>query len=71
MIDAILTPRQPGSTLKPILYAATLDAGWSAATLIDDAPISGPVGAGLHAFRNYSRRFYGPLRLRECSYNFV
>jgi penicillin-binding protein 1C len=66
MIDAILTQRQPGSTLKPLLYAAALDAGWSAATLIDDAPISGPVGAGLHAFRNYSRRFYGPLRLRDC-----
>lgn len=66
MIDAILTPRQPGSTLKPFLYAAALDAGWSAATLIDDAPLSGQVGAGLHAFRNYSRQYYGPLRLREC-----
>ena len=66
MIDAILTPRQPGSTLKPFLYAAALDAGWSAATIIDDAPLSGAVGSGLHAFRNYSRQFYGPLRLREC-----
>jgi penicillin-binding protein 1C len=66
MIDAILTPRQPGSTLKPFLYAAALDQGWNAATVIDDAPISGAVGSGLHAFRNYSRNFYGPLRLREC-----
>lgn len=66
MIDAILTPRQPGSTLKPFLYAQALEAGWTAATLIEDAPLSGPVGVGLHAFRNYSRQFYGPLRLREC-----
>lgn len=66
MIDAILTPRQPGSALKPFLYAEALEKGWTAATLIDDAPLSGAVGAGLHAFRNYSRRFYGPLRLREC-----
>lgn len=66
MIDAILTPRQPGSALKPFLYAQALESGWSAATLIDDAPLSGAVGAGLHTFRNYSRRFYGPLRLREC-----
>jgi penicillin-binding protein 1C len=65
MIDAILTPRQPGSTLKPFLYAAALDAGWNAATIIDDAPLSGAVGSGMHAFRNYSRQFYGPLRLRE------
>lgn len=66
MIDAILTPRQPGSTLKPLLYAKALDQGWTAATVIDDAPIAGQVGAGQHAFRNYSRRFYGPLRLRDC-----
>jgi len=66
MIDVILTPRQPGSTLKPFLYAAALDRGWTAATVIDDAPIAGQVGAGQHAFRNYSRHFYGPLRLREC-----
>ena len=46
MIDAILAPRQPGSTLKPFLYAAALDAGWSAATIIDDAPLSGAVGVG-------------------------
>ncbi len=66
MIDAVVTPRQPGSTLKPFLYAAALDQGWAAATLIDDAPIAGAVGGGQHAFRNYSRNFYGPLRLREC-----
>ena len=63
-IDAILTPRQPGSTLKPFLYALALEQGWTAATLIDDSPLSAGVGNGLHAFRNYSRIYRGPLRLR-------
>lgn len=65
-IDAILTPRQPGSTLKPFLYAMALEKGWTAATLIKDSPLSQPVGLGLHNFHNYSQQYYGPLRLREA-----
>jgi len=65
-IDAIRMPRQPGSTLKPFLYAAALEKGWTAATLINDAPLAEPVGLGLHSYRNYSRKYYGPLRLREA-----
>lgn len=65
-IDPITTPRQPGSTLKPFLYAATLEKGWTAATLINDAPIAEAVGSGLHRFRNYSGTHYGPITLREA-----
>ena len=65
-IDAVLTPRQPGSTLKPFLYALALEQGWTASTLIDDTPFAGQVGAGLHRFRNYSRLHHGPLRLRNA-----
>ncbi len=65
-IDAVTTPRQPGSALKPFLYALALERGWTAATLIDDAPLAQAVGAGLHSFHNYSRRYYGPVRLREA-----
>jgi penicillin-binding protein 1C len=65
-IDALLTPRQPGSTLKPFLYALALEQGWTASTLIDDTPFAGQVGLGLHRFRNYSRLHHGPLRLRNA-----
>ncbi|HEC85829.1 MAG: penicillin-binding protein 1C [Candidatus Parabeggiatoa sp. nov. 2] len=65
-IDAVTTPRQPGSTLKPFLYAQALEKGWTAATLISDAPLAAAVGTGLHSFRNYSRHHYGPLRLRDA-----
>jgi len=68
-IDAILTPRQPGSTLKPFLYALALEKGWTPATVIDDAPLMMPVGTGLHNYRNYSRHYYGPLRLRQALAN--
>jgi penicillin-binding protein 1C len=65
-IDSVITPRQPGSTLKPFLYALAVQKGWTAATLIDDAPLTQAVGEGLHAYHNYSRTHYGTLRLREA-----
>jgi penicillin-binding protein 1C len=65
-IDAVTTPRQPGSTLKPFLYAMALEKGWTAATRVDDRPLSAPVGHGLHTYHNYSRIHYGPLPLRHA-----
>src|SRR5262249_1182835 len=51
-IDTVTTPRQPGSTLKPLLYALALEHGWTAATLVEDSPLEQPIGAGLHTYRN-------------------
>ncbi|KJS00327.1 MAG: hypothetical protein VR65_12410 [Desulfobulbaceae bacterium BRH_c16a] len=65
-IDAVTAPRQPGSTLKPFLYGLALERSWTASTIIDDSPLSRPVGNGMHPFRNYSRSYHGPLRLREA-----
>ncbi|MCB1742952.1 MAG: transglycosylase domain-containing protein [Gammaproteobacteria bacterium] len=65
-IDAVLTPRQPGSTLKPFVYALALEHGMDAASLIEDAPLRQSVGNGEHAYHNYSRRYYGQVTLREA-----
>ena len=65
-IDAVLAARQPGSTLKPLLYALALDRGFTAGTLVDDSPLAQAVGSGLHRYRNYSRTYHGELRLREA-----
>ncbi len=65
-IDAVRAPRQPGSSMKPFLYALALDSGWSPATQLDDAPMAEAIGSGLHDFHNYSHTFYGKISLREA-----
>jgi len=65
-IDAVTSLRQPGSTLKPFVYALALERGWTAATLIEDAPLAEAVGLGLHSYHNYSHVYYGNVRLREA-----
>lgn len=59
--------RQPGSGFKPILYSGALDAGLTASTLINDAPIVFDDAKLEKAWRpqNYSEKFFGPTRLRE------
>ena len=65
-IDAVLAQRQPGSTLKPFLYAQAIRDGWTATTMLDDAPLDESVGFGLHSYRNYSRSYYGMISVREA-----
>jgi penicillin-binding protein 1A len=47
--------RQPGSTIKPFVYAAGLDSGFTPATMVPDEPYCVFQGAGLgqHCFRNF------------------
>ncbi|NQD37800.1 penicillin-binding protein 1C [Permianibacter sp. IMCC34836] len=67
--DAVLVPRQPGSTLKPFIYATAMEHGWTAATLVKDEPLQQAVGRGLHQYRNYSRIHYGDISVREALAN--
>lgn len=68
-IDAVTILRQPGSTLKPFLYARALEKGYNAATVILDAPIAEEVNKGIHRYKNFSGVYYGPIRLREALAN--
>ncbi|MCB1690926.1 MAG: penicillin-binding protein 1A [Halioglobus sp.] len=58
--------RQPGSNFKPFLYSAAFEAGFTAATIINDAPIVLEGGSQDDLWRpeNDEGKFYGPTRLR-------
>jgi penicillin-binding protein 1A len=59
--------RQPGSGFKPFVYSAALEHGFTAATIINDAPVvfDDPALEAKWKPENYSGKFYGPTRLRE------
>ncbi|GGD88548.1 penicillin-binding protein [Aureimonas endophytica] len=59
--------RQPGSSFKPIVYAAALDSGYTPASVIMDAPISIPDGnGGVWEPKNYGDEGSGgPSTLRR------
>jgi len=65
-MDAVLTKRQPGSALKPLLYTNAFLHGWTAATTLDDSPLAEGVGLGMHTYHNYSRAHYGNISVREA-----
>ena len=56
--------RQPGSSFKPLVYAAALDNGYTPSTVVLDAPLEVDTGSGIWAPENYTRKFYGPSTLR-------
>ncbi|MFM8331257.1 MAG: penicillin-binding protein 1A [Candidatus Methylumidiphilus sp.] len=61
--------RQPGSSFKPILYAAALDAGYKPSSVINDAPIvfhDNSPGGQTWRPQNFSGRYYGPTRLHDA-----
>lgn len=58
--------RQPGSGFKPFIYSAAIEAGKTAATIINDAPIvfDDPGLEDDWRPENYSRKSYGPTRIK-------
>ena len=70
--DMVVSPRQPGSALKPFVYGLAFDQGYTPATVIADIAHSYQTSAGPYHPRNYDHRFHGPVRVREAlgsSYN--
>ncbi len=71
-VNASIALRQPGSALKPFVYALAFERGYSPASLIDDAPTLFPAAFGQYIPKNYDGRFHGVVTLREAlanSYN--
>ena len=62
--------RQPGSSFKPFIYSAALEHGYTAASIINDAPVVFEDPSLTSAWRpeNYGGKFFGPTPLRTALY---
>ncbi|MBT0665910.1 PBP1A family penicillin-binding protein [Geobacter pelophilus] len=64
---AFTARRQPGSSIKPLIYAAALEKGVTASSNWDDAPVSYNRGNGdTWKPQNYGKELFGELTLREA-----
>ncbi|WP_420641052.1 transglycosylase domain-containing protein [Candidatus Leptofilum sp.] len=72
-VNVALSPRQPGSSIKPITYATALQRGWSTADVLWDVPIELDLGGGEKMVpTNYDGYYRGPVLFRDAlanSYN--
>jgi penicillin-binding protein 1C len=77
-VNMAISPRQPGSAIKPITYLGAFEKGWTPATLLWDVPSEFPPSGSENDQRpaykpvNYDGRFHGPITVRSAlanSYN--
>lgn len=77
-VNMAVSPRQPGSSIKPLTYVAAFEKGWTPATLIWDVPTEfSPSGdpndpSPKYVPVNYDGKFHGPVTVRTAlanSYN--
>ncbi len=70
-VNVATSARQPGSALKPIMYATALKQGYSAASMLPDIPLAFDSGAGQAAYAptDYDNQFRGPVSMRQALAN--
>jgi membrane peptidoglycan carboxypeptidase len=63
---ALRSQRQPGSTFKPFVYAAALQQGFTAASMVDDEPVEIATGRDIWRPANYGHEYSGRITLRDA-----
>lgn len=72
-VNVAMSPRQPGSAMKPFTYVTALKKGYTASTLLMDVPTKFPGGANQPDYEpvNYDGKFRGPIQFRYALANSI
>ena len=62
-VDGVLSCQQPGSSMKPFLYALALENGFLPSSVLPDIPMEFGF-ENLYVPQNFNNRFNGPVRFR-------
>ena len=66
-VNVALRPRQPGSSIKPLVYALAFESGKKPWDAVDDSPITYQIpGSRPYSPRNYDGTFRGKVTLRQA-----
>ena len=65
-VDLVRRKRQPGSTLKPFLYARAFEKGMTPMTVLADVPTELGTTGAVYAPDNFDGSFAGPVAAREA-----
>lgn len=70
-VNYATSPIQPGSSMKPLVYAAAFEEGWNPATVILDVPTTwdSPGQPEPYEPQNYTKRSYGAITVRTALAN--
>ncbi|MEP7286282.1 MAG: transglycosylase domain-containing protein [Chloroflexota bacterium] len=71
-VNVAVSPKQPGSAMKPLTYAAAMERGFSAASILWDVDTQIQTPSGVYRPVNYDNGYRGPVRVRQAlanSYN--
>lgn len=68
-VNVALAERQPGSSIKPIMYATAFEKGYTAATFLSDIRTTWSDGAGGYTPKESDGIYWGPMLLRDALAN--
>lgn len=65
-VNVVLSERQPGSSLKPLVYASAWQKGYTPDTILFDLERDFPIESGTYHPRNYDLTQHGPLQMKKA-----
>lgn len=65
-VNVVLSKRQPGSSIKPLIYASAFEKGYTPQTILFDLERDFPIESGVYHPKNYNLHENGPVEMQKA-----